>query len=39
LSNRWIKTARFEDNEIETTTLMRFESMPTNPLSVVIQHF
>src|SRR6516165_6636399 len=37
-SNWWIKTARCEDNEVETTVTARLESMPTSPLSVVIQH-
>jgi RNA polymerase sigma factor (sigma-70 family) len=37
-SNGWIKTARCEDNEIEATVAARYESMPTSPLSVVLQH-
>ena len=37
-SNSWIKTARSEDNEVEATVEARDESMPTSPLSVVIQH-
>ncbi len=36
-SNWWIKTARSEDNEVETMAA-RLKSMPTSPLSVVIQH-
>ncbi|MCI0356933.1 MAG: hypothetical protein L0211_00415 [Planctomycetaceae bacterium] len=35
----WIKTARYEDNKIEATMAARYESMPTSPLNVVIQHF
>jgi RNA polymerase sigma factor (sigma-70 family) len=36
-SNWWIKTARIEDNVIETIAA-RLKSMPTSPLSAVIQH-
>src|SRR5215831_714093 len=37
-SNWWIKTARCEDNEIEATMAGKLKTMPTSPLSVVIQH-
>src|SRR5215471_12054992 len=37
-SNWWIKTARCEDNKVEATVGTRYESMPTSPLSVVLQH-
>jgi RNA polymerase sigma factor (sigma-70 family) len=37
-SNWWIKTTRFEDNEIETTKFLRFESIHMNALNVVMQH-
>src|SRR5262249_32929683 len=36
-SNWWIKTARCEDNEVETMTVARLKPMPTSPLSVVLQ--
>src|SRR5262249_34146448 len=36
-SNWWIKTALSEDNEVETMAA-RWKSMPTGPLSAVIQH-
>jgi RNA polymerase sigma factor (sigma-70 family) len=36
-SKSWIKTARIEDNEIETMAA-RLKSMQTSPLRVVIQH-
>jgi RNA polymerase sigma factor (sigma-70 family) len=37
-SNWWIKTARSGDNEVETMTAARLKTMPTCPLSAVIQH-
>src|SRR5262249_35283944 len=37
-SNWWIKTARYEDNEVEAPVAARYESMPTSPLNRVIQH-
>src|SRR5205823_6469758 len=36
-SNWWIKTVRSEDNEV-VTMAARLKSMPTGPLSAVIQH-
>src|SRR4051812_25167307 len=38
-SSNWrIKTAPDEDNEVEATVTARLNSMPTSPLSVVLQH-
>src|SRR5260370_36705400 len=37
-ANWWIKTARYEDNEVEATLGARYESMATSPLSVGIKH-
>src|SRR5262249_52557648 len=37
-SNWWIKTAHSEDNEVERAVGARYESKPTSPLSVVLQH-
>jgi RNA polymerase sigma factor (sigma-70 family) len=37
-SNWWIKTARYEDHEVEATMAARLKAMPTSPLSVVIRH-
>jgi RNA polymerase sigma factor (sigma-70 family) len=37
-SNWWIKTARCEDNEVEMPMAARLKTMPTSPLSVVLQH-
>src|SRR5258707_521565 len=34
----WIKTARREDNEAETTVTARLKSMPSSTLSVVVEH-
>src|SRR5262245_52402546 len=36
--NSWIKTARCEENEAETTAGARDEPMPTSPINTVIQH-
>jgi RNA polymerase sigma factor (sigma-70 family) len=38
LANWWIKTGRIEDNEVEATMAGKLKTMPTSPLSVVIQH-
>jgi RNA polymerase sigma factor (sigma-70 family) len=36
--NWWIKTAPCEDNQVEATIVGNLKTMPTSPLSVVIQH-
>ena len=38
-SNWWIKSARYEDNEVEATMTARLKLMATSPLNRVIQHF
>jgi RNA polymerase sigma-70 factor (ECF subfamily) len=37
-SNWWIKTVTCEDNKVKATMGARYQSMPTGPLNMVIQH-
>jgi hypothetical protein len=37
-SNWWSKPARCEDKEVEATMTGKLKTMPTSPLSVVLQH-